>query len=279
MGNGNSKSLLSDVSSLSSSSVNNDSNNNLDFTNHLLQHHNNNNNSTKTKMRNGFSTSSSSSTTTPGTNNSHHPNSHKVKKESSNGTNGNGNLALASPSSHHSSLGNGNGGGGGYSTSGSDKEQHHINSSSSSSSSNKTHIKKPLNAFMIYMKEMRAKVIAESTLKESAAINQILGKRVSVLSGQSVHRRMVTFHFPQQWHELSRSEQEKYYEQARKERQVTLDQLYEYRRRLKLNIVCFDHFCFMSHSLHLDHINPPLTTTGRCTWNCIPDGVPKTIMQ
>ena len=44
---------------------------------------------------------------------------------------------------------------------------------------NQPHIKKPLNAFMIYMKEMRPKVIEESTLKESAAINQILGKRVS----------------------------------------------------------------------------------------------------
>lgn len=42
----------------------------------------------------------------------------------------------------------------------------------------KPHIKKPLNAFMLYMKEMRAKVVAECTLKESAAINQILGRRV-----------------------------------------------------------------------------------------------------
>ena len=42
------------------------------------------------------------------------------------------------------------------------------------------HIKKPLNAFMLYMKEQRAKVVAECTLKESAAINQILGKRVSL---------------------------------------------------------------------------------------------------
>lgn len=41
------------------------------------------------------------------------------------------------------------------------------------------HIKKPLNAFMLYMKEMRANVVAECTLKESAAINQILGRRVS----------------------------------------------------------------------------------------------------
>ena len=41
------------------------------------------------------------------------------------------------------------------------------------------HIKKPLNAFMLYMKEMRPVVQAECTLKESAAINQILGRRVS----------------------------------------------------------------------------------------------------
>ena len=42
------------------------------------------------------------------------------------------------------------------------------------------HIKKPLNAFMLYMKEMRPVVQAECTLKESAAINQILGRRVSI---------------------------------------------------------------------------------------------------
>uniref|UniRef100_A0A1A7XDT7 Transcription factor 7-like 1 (T-cell specific, HMG-box) n=1 Tax=Iconisemion striatum TaxID=60296 RepID=A0A1A7XDT7_9TELE len=46
---------------------------------------------------------------------------------------------------------------------------------------------------------MRAKVVAECTLKESAAINQILGRR---------------------WHSLSREEQAKYYELARKERQL-----------------------------------------------------------
>ncbi|XP_016096150.1 transcription factor 7-like 2 isoform X4 [Sinocyclocheilus grahami] len=65
-------------------------------------------------------------------------------------------------------------------------------------------IKKPLNAFMLYMKEMRAKVIAECTLKESAAINQILGRR---------------------WHALTREEQAKYYDLARKERQLHM-QLY-----------------------------------------------------
>ena len=43
---------------------------------------------------------------------------------------------------------------------------------------NKLHVKKPLNAFMLYMKDMRPHVIKECTLKESAAINQILGKKV-----------------------------------------------------------------------------------------------------
>lgn len=49
----------------------------------------------------------------------------------------------------------------------------------------KPHIKKPLNAFMLYMKEMRAKVVAECTLKESAAINQILGRRVKKAPAQT----------------------------------------------------------------------------------------------
>ena len=40
------------------------------------------------------------------------------------------------------------------------------------------YVKKPLNAFMLFMKEMRPKVIETCTLKESAAINQILGKKV-----------------------------------------------------------------------------------------------------
>ncbi|XP_039761328.1 protein pangolin, isoforms A/H/I/S isoform X1 [Pararge aegeria] len=79
------------------------------------------------------------------------------------------------------------------------------NSGSNSKEQNKKpHIKKPLNAFMLYMKEMRAKVVAECTLKESAAINQILGRR---------------------WHSLSREEQAKYYEKARQERQLHM-QLY-----------------------------------------------------
>jgi hypothetical protein len=54
----------------------------------------------------------------------------------------------------------------------------------------KPHIKKPLNAFMLYMKEQRAHVIEECTLKESSAINKVLG---------------------QKWKELPRCEQDRYY--------------------------------------------------------------------
>jgi transcription factor 7-like 2 len=73
------------------------------------------------------------------------------------------------------------------------------NHNSSPKKGKEPHIKKPLNAFMLYMKEMRPVVQAECTLKESAAINQILGRR---------------------WHGLSREEQAKYYEKARQARQV-----------------------------------------------------------
>ena len=40
-------------------------------------------------------------------------------------------------------------------------------------------VKKPLNAFMLFMKEMRPKVIEEHAVKESATINQLLGRKVS----------------------------------------------------------------------------------------------------
>uniref|UniRef100_A0A336L3L4 dTCF n=1 Tax=Culicoides sonorensis TaxID=179676 RepID=A0A336L3L4_CULSO len=76
------------------------------------------------------------------------------------------------------------------------------NKDSISNEKKKPHIKKPLNAFMLYMKEMRAKVVAECTLKESAAINQILGRK---------------------WHSLSREEQSVYYEKARQERQLHME--------------------------------------------------------
>ncbi|XP_050671765.1 protein pangolin, isoforms A/H/I/S isoform X3 [Leptidea sinapis] len=86
----------------------------------------------------------------------------------------------------------------------SDKPSDGTASTNNKDQNKKPHIKKPLNAFMLYMKEMRAKVVAECTLKESAAINQILGRR---------------------WHSLSREEQAKYYEKARQERQLHM-QLY-----------------------------------------------------
>ncbi|XP_018653369.1 putative pangolin [Schistosoma mansoni] len=77
-----------------------------------------------------------------------------------------------------------------------------ISSSSTTSTtclSKGIHIKKPLNAFMLFMKEMRSRVQEECTLKESAAINQVLGKK---------------------WHELTREEQTKYYELARHEKEL-----------------------------------------------------------
>nr|AID23647.1 tcf-3 [Hofstenia miamia] len=74
----------------------------------------------------------------------------------------------------------------------------------------KPYVKKPLNAFMLFMRENREKVIQESTLKESAAINQILGRK---------------------WHQLERSEQEKYYEMARKERQVHMSRFPDWTAR------------------------------------------------
>ncbi|KAG8010427.1 Transcription factor 7-like 1-A [Nibea albiflora] len=61
----------------------------------------------------------------------------------------------------------------------------------------KPHIKKPLNAFMLYMREERPKVVARCKVKESATIKPNLGQR---------------------WHSLTKEEQAKYYELARKER-------------------------------------------------------------
>lgn len=70
--------------------------------------------------------------------------------------------------------------------------------------------------------------MAECTLKESAAINQILGRKVrSALTLQAAWAVSPAFIAPcplwpslPQWHNLSREEQAKYYELARKERQL-----------------------------------------------------------
>ena len=64
------------------------------------------------------------------------------------------------------------------------------------------HVKKPLNAFMLYMKEQRQTVVQECTLKESAAINQILGRK---------------------WHSLDKEEQQVYYDRARAAREKHLE--------------------------------------------------------
>ncbi|UJR38017.1 hypothetical protein I4U23_030699 [Adineta vaga] len=79
------------------------------------------------------------------------------------------------------------------------QQQHHhkLSMSHEEKKSRKPHIKKPLNAFMLFMKEQRAQVVQECTLRESAAINQILGRK---------------------WHELDRNVQQKYYDMARDER-------------------------------------------------------------
>ncbi|XP_028274270.1 transcription factor 7-like 1-B [Parambassis ranga] len=61
----------------------------------------------------------------------------------------------------------------------------------------RSYVKKPLNAFMLYMREERPKVVAQCKVKESATINQILGQR---------------------WHSLKKEDQAKYYDMARKER-------------------------------------------------------------
>ena len=109
----------------------------------------------------------------------------------------------------------------------------HADSSASSTSSNRdssdryrhrkdklNHIKKPLNAFMLYMKEMRAEVQSQCTLKESAAINQILGKRVNDCNICVFRRIQVCTALPSlQWHALDRQEQAKYYEMAKQERE------------------------------------------------------------
>ncbi|XP_008434393.1 transcription factor 7-like 1-A isoform X2 [Poecilia reticulata] len=65
-------------------------------------------------------------------------------------------------------------------------------------------VKKPLNAFMLYMKETRHQVLQEGREKESSAINRILGRR---------------------WHALPRSEQSRFYDLAQKERLLHM-QLY-----------------------------------------------------
>uniref|UniRef100_A0A7E4VKP7 dTCF n=1 Tax=Panagrellus redivivus TaxID=6233 RepID=A0A7E4VKP7_PANRE len=66
--------------------------------------------------------------------------------------------------------------------------------------SKKERIKKPLNAFMWFMKDNRQKVLSEdgNSSKQSAELNTILGKM---------------------WHDLPKEEQQRYYEKAKEERE------------------------------------------------------------
>ncbi|XP_040013764.1 transcription factor 7-like 1 [Xiphias gladius] len=66
-------------------------------------------------------------------------------------------------------------------------------------SEDQPYIKKPPNAFMLFRKEQRPKVVAELNITGSAKVNTILGQR---------------------WKSLSKKEQAKYYEEAYKERQL-----------------------------------------------------------
>ncbi|XP_030578638.1 transcription factor 7-like 2 isoform X1 [Archocentrus centrarchus] len=61
------------------------------------------------------------------------------------------------------------------------------------------HIKKPPNAFMIFLKEQRAKVKADMNISGNATLNAVMGER---------------------WKSLSSDQQAKYYEQADQERRL-----------------------------------------------------------
>ncbi|XP_030600919.1 transcription factor 7-like 1 isoform X2 [Archocentrus centrarchus] len=61
----------------------------------------------------------------------------------------------------------------------------------------RSYIKKPPNAFMLYLNEQRAKVMAEFNIKGSATVNAVMGER---------------------WKLLSKDQQAKYYEKAEEEK-------------------------------------------------------------
>ncbi len=69
---------------------------------------------------------------------------------------------------------------------------------------------------MLFMKEQRAQVVQECTLRESAAINQILGRKVCSEKKIFLIKKNICLFF--QWHELDRNVQQKYYDMARDER-------------------------------------------------------------
>ncbi|XP_030579246.1 transcription factor 7-like 1-B [Archocentrus centrarchus] len=59
------------------------------------------------------------------------------------------------------------------------------------------YVKKPPNAFMIFLKEQRLKVMAECSIRESTAVNTAVGER---------------------WKSLTKDQQEEYYKQAEEQR-------------------------------------------------------------
>ncbi|AWP00495.1 putative transcription factor 7-like 1-like [Scophthalmus maximus] len=81
-----------------------------------------------------------------------------------------------------------------------------------------TYIKKPPNAFMLYMKEQRPKVRAElDTTVNSSTLNTILGQRYVIVCPK--------------WKSLSKEEQARYYEEANKERLLHAEQFPEWSSR------------------------------------------------
>ncbi|RVE55416.1 hypothetical protein OJAV_G00236550 [Oryzias javanicus] len=66
----------------------------------------------------------------------------------------------------------------------------------------KEYIKKPLNAFILYIKDQRAKVKAELNINKNSDLNKVLGER---------------------WMSLSPEEKDKYFQQAHQERQAFLE--------------------------------------------------------
>ncbi|MED6278732.1 hypothetical protein CHARACLAT_026942 [Characodon lateralis] len=63
----------------------------------------------------------------------------------------------------------------------------------------RAYVKKPPNAFMLFLKEQRPKVVAELNMNHSVAVNSIVGEK---------------------WKSLSEEQKAKYYDQARVEKQL-----------------------------------------------------------
>ncbi|KAF5396996.1 hypothetical protein PHET_09872 [Paragonimus heterotremus] len=131
------------------------------------------------------------------------------------------------------------------------------------------HIKKPLNAFMLFMKEKRTQVMAECTLKESAAINQILGRK---------------------WHALTREEQAKYYEMARIEKEAHQRmfpgwsardnyacQMKRRKKRMNRDFLSFEPklksdgraIHLWTHGSYSNVTSTPSTIMGTCSYECL----------